>query len=239
LASYRLTSTDVEDALLRKNSDLPAGRIESSKREFSIVAATDVSTKDQFENLIIANSSGYPVRLRDVADVAVGAAEERVIARYRGNPSINMGLVKQATGNPLELSRALRAEIEKINETPPAGRRISIAYDSSVFIDRSIQSVFRTIAEAVLLVVLVIFFFLRNFRATLIPLVRISLSLVGAFALMYPFGFTINTLTLLAMVLAIGLVVDDAIVVLENIYRNIEAGVERVHAAVKGIQELC
>ena len=115
---------------------------------------------------------------------------------------------------------------------------ISISYDSSVFIDRSIKSVFRTVAEAVLLVALVIFFFLRNLRATLIPLVTIPLALVGSFALMYAFGFTINTLTLLAMVLAIGLVVDDAIVVLENIYRNIEAGMDRIPAAIKGIKEI-
>jgi multidrug efflux pump len=170
--------------------------------------------------------------------VAPGAAEERVIARFNGEPSINMGLVKQATGNPLELSRALRAEVAKINETLPPGMRINVAYDSSVFIDRSIDSVFTTIGEAVVLVVLVIFFFLRNLRATLIPLVTIPVSLVGAFALMYAFGFTINTLTLLAMVLAIGLVVDDAIVVLENIYRNVEAGMERVPAAIKGIKEI-
>src|SRR5512137_75157 len=238
LAGYRLTVGDVESALRRQNVELPSGRIESAKREFSIVAATDVSTREQFENLIVASSKGYPVRLRDVADIAVGPAEERVIARFRGEPSINMGLVKQATGNPLELSKALRAEVEKINETLPQGMRINIAYDSSVFIDRSIDSVFRTIAEAVVLVVLVIFFFLRNLRATLIPLVTIPVSLVGSFALMYAFGFTINTLTLLAMVLAIGLVVDDAIVVLENIYRNIEAGMDRVAAAIKGTKEI-
>jgi multidrug efflux pump len=238
LAAYSLTPGDVEDALRRQNIELPSGRIESAKREFPIVAATDVSTREQFENLIVAVVRGYPVRLRDVADVAVGPAEERVIARFRGEPSVNMGLVKQATGNPLELSRALRAEVDKINETLPAGMKINIAYDSSVFIEKSIESVFTTIGEAVILVVLVIFFFLRNLRATLIPLVTIPLSLVGSFALMYMFGFTINTLTLLAMVLAIGLVVDDAIVVLENIYRNIEAGMERVEAAVKGIKEI-
>jgi len=238
LAGYGLTVGDIESALRRQNVELPSGRIESAKREFSIVAATDVSTREQFENLIVASSKGYPVRLRDVADVRVGPAEERVIARYRGEPSVNMGLVKQATGNPLELSRALRAEVEKINETLPQGMRINIAYDSSVFIDRSIDSVFTTIAEAVVLVVLVIFFFLRNLRATLIPLVTIPVSLVGSFALMYAFGFTINTLTLLAMVLAIGLVVDDAIVVLENIYRNIEAGMDRVAAAIKGVKEI-
>ncbi|MGE5338066.1 MAG: efflux RND transporter permease subunit [Gemmatimonadota bacterium] len=238
LAGYRLTPQDVEDALRRQNVELPSGRIESSKREFTIVAATDVSTREQFENLIVAQVAGYPVRLRDVADVGIGPAEERVIARFNGKPSINMGIVKQATGNPLELSQAARAEIAKINETLPEGMKITVAYDSSVFIDRSISSVFRTITEAVALVVLVIFFFLRNLRATLIPLVTIPVSLVGAFALMYLFGFTINTLTLLAMVLAIGLVVDDAIVVLENIFRNIEKGMGRVDAAIKGIKEI-
>jgi multidrug efflux pump len=238
LAAYGLTPADVETALLRQNIELPSGRIESEQREFSIVASTDVSTRAQFENLIVAQVKGYPVRLSDIAQIGEGAQNERVIARYRGQPSINMGLVKQATGNPLELSKALRAEVERINETLPHGMRIVVAYDSSVFIERSISSVFTTIAEAVILVVLVIFFFLRNLRATLIPLVTIPLSLVGAFALMYAFGFTINTLTLLAMVLAIGLVVDDAIVVLENIYRNVEAGMDRVAAAVKGIKEI-
>jgi len=238
LAGYGLTPQDVENALRRQNIELPSGRIESAQREFSIVASTDVSTREQFEQMIVANSKGYPVRLRDLAEVAVGAVSERVIARYNGKPSINMGLIKQATANPLDLSKALRAELLKINPTLPPGMSINVAYDSSVFIDRSIKSVFTTVGEAVLLVALVIFFFLRNLRATLIPLVTIPLALVGSFALMYAFGFTVNTLTLLAMVLAIGLVVDDAIVVLENIYRNIENGMERVAAAVKGIKEI-
>ena len=238
LAGYGLTPQDVENALRRQNIELPSGRIESAQREFSIVASTDVSSREQFENLIIANSKGYPVRLRDIADVVVGAASERVIARYNGQPSINMGLIKQAVANPLDLSKALREELTKINPSLPAGMSVNISYDSSVFIDRSIKSVFRTVAEAVLLVALVIFFFLRNVRATLIPLVTIPLALVGSFALMYAFGFTINTLTLLAMVLAIGLVVDDAIVVLENIYRNVESGMDRVAAAIKGIKEI-
>ncbi|MGH6622388.1 MAG: efflux RND transporter permease subunit, partial [Burkholderiaceae bacterium] len=147
LAAYALTPQDVAAALRRQNIELPAGRIESAQREFSIVASTDVSTREQFENLIISQQKGYPVRLRDVADIVVGAASERVIARYKGEPSINMGLVKQATGNPLELSKALRAEIEKINASLPPGMSINIAYDSSVFIERSISSVFRTVGE--------------------------------------------------------------------------------------------
>jgi multidrug efflux pump len=238
LAGYRLTVQDVEDAVRRQNVELPSGRIESQQREFNIVAATDLQKVQEFENIIVANVSGYPVRLRDVATVKQGALDERVIARFNGDPAINMGVIKQATGNPLELSKAVWAEVDKINETLPPGMKITISYDSSVFIDRSIDNVFRTVAEAVILVVLVIFFFLRNLRATLIPLVTIPVSLVGAFALMYAFGFTINTLTLLAMVLAIGLVVDDAIVVLENIYRSIEDGMERVEAAIKGTKEI-
>jgi multidrug efflux pump len=238
LAGYRLTVQEVEEALRRQNVELPSGRIESHTREFNIVAATDLQTVAQFENAIVAHVAGYPVRLRDVAGVRIGAQSERVISRFNGEPSINMGVVKQATGNPLELSAAVRAEVARINETLPPGMKISISYDTSVFIDRSIDSVFMTVAEAVILVVLVIFFFLRNLRATLIPLVTIPVSLIGAFALMYAFGFTINTLTLLAMVLAIGLVVDDAIVVLENIYRNIEAGMDRVQAAIKGTREI-
>lgn len=238
LAGYRLTVQDVEEAVRRQNVELPSGRIESRQREFNIVAATDLQTVREFENIIVATVNGYPVRLRDVASVRQGARDERVIARFNGEPAINMGVIKQATGNPLELSQAVWSEVDKINETLPTGMRLTVSYDSSVFIQRSIDNVFRTIGEAVILVVLVIFFFLRNLRATLIPLVTIPVSLVGAFALMYAFGFTINTLTLLAMVLAIGLVVDDAIVVLENIYRNIEEGMDRVQAAIKGTKEI-
>jgi multidrug efflux pump len=238
LAGYKLTVQDVEDAIRRQNAEIPAGRIESSAREFTVVAETDISTPEQFGGIIVANVGGYPVRIRDLGNVTIGALNERTISRYNGKPSLNIGMVKQAVANPLELSEGVRAEVDKINENLPSGMKLVIAYDTSVFIDRSISSVFRTIGEAVLLVVLVIFFFLRSLRATIIPIVTIPVSLVGAFALMYVFGFTINTLTLLAMVLAIGLVVDDAIVVLENIHRHIEAGMGRIEAAMQGAREI-
>jgi multidrug efflux pump len=238
LAGYKLTVQDVEDAIRRQNAEIPAGRIESTTREFTVVAETDVQTPEQFNNIIIANVGGYPVRIRDVGSAQVGALDERVISRYNGKPSLNIGVIKQAVANPLELSQAVRAEVDKINENLPAGMKLVVAYDTSVFIDRSIASVFTTIGEAILLVVLVIFFFLRSLRATIIPIVTIPVSLIGAFAIMYFFGFTINTLTLLAMVLAIGLVVDDAIVVLENIFRHIEAGMERRAAAMQGAKEI-
>ncbi|MEO8507090.1 MAG: efflux RND transporter permease subunit [Betaproteobacteria bacterium] len=238
LAGYRLTVQDVEDAIRRQNAEIPAGRIESTSREFTVVAETDLQTPEQFAQIIIANVGGYPVRIKDVGTVAVGALDERVISRYNGKPSLNIGVIKQAVANPLELSQGVRAEVVKINENLPPGMKLIVAYDTSVFIDRSISSVFETIIEAILLVVLVIFFFLRSLRATIIPIVTIPVSLIGAFGLMYAFGFTINTLTLLAMVLAIGLVVDDAIVVLENIFRHIEEGMPRLEAAMQGSKEI-
>ncbi len=238
LAGYKLTVQDVEDALRRQNAEIPAGRIESTAREFTVVAETDVRTPEQFNNIIVANVGGYPVRIRDIGSAEIGAVNERTISRYNGNPSLNIGVIKQAVANPLDLSKAVRAEVERINQGVPPGMKFIIAYDTSVFIDRSIKSVFETIAEAILLVVLVIYFFLRSLRATVIPLTTIPVSLIGAFGLMYAFGFTINTLTLLALVLAIGLVVDDAIVMLENIFRHVEEGMPRKQAAIEGAREI-
>jgi len=238
LAAYKLTVQDVEDAIRRQNAEIPAGRIESSSREFTVVAETDLQSAEQFANIIIAQAGSYPVRIRDVGNAAVGPVDERTISRFNGKPSLNIGVIKQAVANPLELSNAVRIEVDRINEGLPEGMRLVVAYDTSVFIDRSIKSVFSTIAEAVGLVVLVIFFFLRSLRATIIPIVTIPVSLIGAFGLMYAFGFTINTLTLLALVLAIGLVVDDAIVMLENIFRHIEEGMPRRKAAIQGAREI-
>jgi multidrug efflux pump len=238
LAAYRLTPADVEDALRRQNVEVPAGRIESVEREFSVVSTTDLRTPEAFGDVILRNVDGYPVRISDVARVEIGAAAERTSVRFKGRSAVSLGVIKQATANPLELSKALRAELPRIAEELPEGMRVDISYDSSVFIDRSIKSVFVTIGEAIVLVLAIIFFFLRNLRATLIPLVTIPVSLIGAFAIMFVLGFTINTLTLLALVLAIGLVVDDAIVMLENIYRHIEEGMSRREAAFKGAKEI-
>ncbi len=243
LAAYNLTPADVEDALAKQNVEVPAGRIESRQREFSVVAQTDLTKPEQFAAIIVkqatdARGNSYPVRIADLGRVEIGAASERSTVRFNGKPAVALGVIKQATANPLELSKALRAELPKVTSELPKGMQANIAYDSSIFIDRSIDAVFKTIGEAILLVLLIIFFFLRNFRATLIPLVTIPVSLVGAFALMFMLGFTINTLTLLALVLAIGLVVDDAIVVLENIFRHIEEGMPRMQAAFQGAKEI-
>jgi multidrug efflux pump len=238
LAGYKLTVQDVEEAIRRQNAEIPAGRIESSAREFTVVAETDVRSPEQFNSIIVANVGGYPVRVRDVGNAEIGPVDERTISRFNGRTSLNIGVIKQAVSNPLELSNAVRDEVKKINDGLPTGMRLVVAYDTSVFIDRSISSVFETIVEAIVLVVLVIFFFLRSLRATIIPIVTIPVSLIGAFGIMYMFGFTINTLTLLSMVLAIGLVVDDAIVMLENIFRHIEDGMPRRQAAITGAREI-
>ncbi len=238
LSAYGLTPQDVEDALRRQNVEIPSGRIESRDREFTVLSDTGLATPAEFENLILAQADGYLVRLSDVGRAELGAREERRVVRFKGESAVALGVIKQAVANPLEVSEAVRDILPRIAESLPEGMKVEVAYDSSVFIDRSIKNVFTTIAEAVALVVLVIFLFLRNLRAILIPLVTIPVSLVGAFVFMYAFGFSINTLTLLAMVLAIGLVVDDAIVMLENIFRHVEEGMAPVQAAFKGAKEI-
>ena len=238
LAAYKLTVQDVEDALRKQNLEVPAGRIESQQREFNVTARTDLNTVAQFGEVALKQASGITVRLKDVARIEEAAASERSRVRLNGVPSVSTGVIRQATANPLEVAAGVRAMMPRIQEDLPASIEVRQANDNSVFIDRSIKSVYRTIAEAVVLVALVVFVFLRTLRASFIPLVTIPVSLIGSFALMAAAGFTVNTLTLLALVLAIGLVVDDAIVVLENIFRHIEEGLEPFQAALKGAKEI-
>ncbi len=238
LAAYELTPQDVEIALRRQNVEVPAGRIESKETEFTVLAETDLRLPDEFGAVIIKQVAGYPVRLRDVARIERGPLDERVSVRFNGQPAVAIGVVKQAVANPLDISKGVRAELPFILANLPEGMKVEVAHDTSIFIQASIDAVFETIGEAVLLVVIVVFLFLRSVRATLIPVVTIPASLLGAFAIMYVLGFTVNTLTLLAMVLAIGLVVDDAIVVLENIYRHIEEGMPPMAAAFQGSKEI-
>jgi multidrug efflux pump len=238
LAAYRITVQDVEDALRKQNLEVPAGRIESQQREFSVTARTDLNTVAQFNEVALKQVSGYTVRLRDVARIEQAPASERSSVRLNGVPSISTGIIRNATANPLEISAGVREVMPLIQADLPPGLKVQVANDNSVFIDRSVKSVYVTITEAVLLVALVVFVFLRTLRASIIPLVTIPVSLIGSFALMSAAGFTINTLTLLALVLAIGLVVDDAIVMLENIFRHIEEGLTPFQAALKGAKEI-
>ncbi|HWI80533.1 efflux RND transporter permease subunit [Ramlibacter sp.] len=238
LAGYRLTTQDVEDAIRRSNLELPAGRIESQQREFSVTSQTDLVRPAQFAEIVIKNVNGFPVKIRDVAQVEEGAADERSSVRLNGRTAISAGVIRQATANPLTLAEGVRDMIPKLKQDLPPDVSIDIANDNSLFIDRSVKNVYRTIGEAILLVALVIFVFLRTVRASVIPIVTIPVSLIGTFGLMALFGFTINTLTLLALVLAIGLVVDDAIVMLENIFRHIEEGMDPFSAGIRGAREI-
>jgi len=238
LAAYRLTVQDVEDALRRQNLEVPAGRIESQQREFNVTARTDLNTERQFGEIALKAAAGHTVRLRDVAKIEQGPADERSIVRLNGLPAVSAGVIRNATANPLSISEGVREAMPLIQQDLPPGVTFLIANDNSVFIDRSIKSVYKTTAEAVALVALVVFLFLRTLRASIIPLITIPVSLIGVFSLMALAGFSVNTLTLLSLVLAIGLVVDDSIVVLENIFRHIEEGLTPFKAALKGAREI-
>jgi len=238
LAAYNLTVQDVENAVRAQNTEIPSGRIESLDREFTVLAKTALQTPEEFENIVVKESDGFQVRLSQVARVEVAAADVRRSATYNGETSISLGVVKQATANPLEVAAAVRKTLDDLAPSLPEGMGSFVGYDTSVFIAESIRSVYETILEAIVLVVLVIFVFLRTVRASFIPVVTIPISLITSFAIMLMFGFSINTLTLLAMVLAIGLVVDDAIVMLENIYRHIEMGKTPFQAAIDGSREI-
>ena len=238
LAAYGLTVQDIEGAIRSQNLEVPAGRIESVDREFTVLSRTGLTTPEGFADIVVKDADGFAVTLGDVARIEIAAADERRATRLNGRNSVTLGVVKQATANPLDVAREVRAALPSLVEVLPAGMEAVVANDTTVFIERSIAAVFTTIAEAVGLVVLVTLLFLRSFRATLIPVVTIPVSLVATFALMYAAGFSINTLTLLALVLAIGLVVDDAIVVLENVYRHVERGEPPFQAALIGTREI-
>ncbi|MDM8535580.1 efflux RND transporter permease subunit [Desulfobacterales bacterium HSG17] len=238
LAALKVTVQDVETALSQQNIEIPGGRIESAAREFTILSDTGMNTVEEFKNLILRNEDGYLVKLQDVARVEIGPESDRSRLRSNGKNAVAIGIVKQSTANPLEISKALNKIIPEVKKDLPLGMSMNIDYDSSIFIENSIDNVFQTIFEAVILVILVIFVFLRSVRSTIIPLVTIPVSLIGAFAIMWVLGFSINTLTLLALILAVGLVVDDAIVMLENIYRHVEQGMTPFKAAIKGSREI-
>ncbi len=239
LAAYGLTAADVEQAIGQQNIELPAGRVESRLREFTVTARTDLNSVEEFSNIVLKQASGYPVRIRDIGRVELDASSARSSVRFNGQNALGVGVIRQATANPLTLAQSVRALIPVLNEELASEDiQVGISYDSTVFIDKSIQAVFMTILEAIILVALVIFFFLRSLRAAIIPLVTIPVSLIGAFTIMLIAGFSVNTLTLLALVLAIGLVVDDAIVVLENIFRHIEEGMKPLAAAFQGSKEI-
>jgi multidrug efflux pump len=238
LAAHQLTTQDIEAAIRSENAEIPGGRVEGERREFSVRTRGELSTPEGFGAIIVSQKGNDYVRLRDVADVKVGAEDERTIARWNGEPAIGLGIVKQSKASTVDVAAEIRAALVELDELLPEGMKLDVAYDSSVFINESILQVRETLLIALGLVVLVVLAFLKSFRATIIPTLAIPISIIGSLAAVYFAGFTINILTLLGLVLSIGLVVDDAIVVLENIFRHMEMGKSRWQAAMDGSKEI-
>lgn len=239
LAARGLTVADVEAAIRAENVELPAGSIESRSRQFTVRTERAFREPEDFRQLVLRQGEeGYLVRLGDVARVEKGSVEDRTFFRGNATPMVGIGIIKQSQANTVAVAKAARDEAERLNGTLPAGMAIKESYDTSVFIESAISEVYKTLFIAIALVVLVIFLFLGSVRAMLVPAVTVPVSLIGTFIILYALGFSINLLTLLALVLAIGLVVDDAIVVLENVHRRLEEGEPPLVAAYQGTRQV-
>ncbi len=238
MAAHQITVLDVRNALRQQNVELPSGRVENLDREMTIQTLGELKTPEEFNRLVIRNDGSTLVRLLDIGEARPGVENERTIARNNGRPCIFLGVVKQSKANTVEVADGIKAEMESIRKTLPDGIETVVNYDESIYVNKAITEVWETLAIAFALVVIIIWLFLGNFRSTVIPAVAIPISLVATFAILHAFGFSINILTMLALVLAIGVVVDDAIVVLENIHRHIENGMSPMQAAFKGMDEI-
>ncbi len=239
LAARALTVGDIESALRRENVQLPAGRLESRTREFSLRTEVGLDTPEDFRKLAIGRGAdGHLVRLGEVADVRLAAENERSMMRTNGRAGVGIGIEAQSKANTLDVVRGVRAEVARVQAELPAGASLVVNVDNGVSIEAALREVLIAVVFAFFSVLLVIYAFLGNLRTTLIPAVTIPVSITAAFMAMYALGYSINVLTLLGVVLAIGLVVDDAIVVLENIHRRVEAGDSPIVAAVGGSREI-
>lgn len=239
MAARGLTVNDIEAVLRAENVELPAGRLESVQREYTLRTRTGLDEAKDFRELVVGRGAdGQLVRLGDVARVELGAASERALARANAQAAVSLGISQQSKANTVELSRGVRAEMKRMESSLPEGMHISVNFDRAEFINESIKEVFYALGFALLLVLIVIYAFLGTLRATLIPAVVIPVSLLASFIVVQPMGFSVNVLMLLGLVLAIGLIVDDAIVVLENIYRRIEHGQPPLLAALDGSKEI-
>jgi multidrug efflux pump len=238
MAAHQVTVLDVQQALFEQNVELPSGRVENWDREMTIQTRGEMKSIEEFNQLVVRQDKDRFVRLRDIGRAEQGVENERTGARNNGRPCIFLGIVKQSKANSVAVSHGIRDQLELVRPTIPDGIEMVVNYDESTFVEESISEVWLTLGFAFFLVVTVIFVFLHNFRATIIPAIAIPVSIIASFAVMHLLGFSINILTMLALVLAIGIVVDDAIVVLENIHRHIEEGMKPMDAAFKGMKEI-
>ncbi len=239
LASRGLTVQDVQNAVRTRNIEIPAGRIESARREFTVRSLGELKTPEEFQDLVVANQDGQLVKLRDLARVELGPEDDRSTLRFTGTTAVAIGVVRQSKANLIEVSEAIRTELPAIQAALPPGVELVTAFDGAKFVRRSIEEAKETLVLAGILVIVIIFVFLRNLKGTIIPGLAIPTSIVAAFGLLYALGFSINNLTLLALILSIGIVVDDAIIVMENAYRHQEKlGENPTTAAMKGTSEI-
>jgi len=239
LEARGLTVQDVERAVQSRNVEIPAGRIESDKREFTVRSLGELKTPLEFAEMTVASPNGQLVKLKDLARVELGPEDVRSSLRFNGNPTLGVGIVRQSKSNLIDVADNVLAALPRIRQDLPPGVGLDVAFDGSVYVRRSIQEAEESLVIAGVLVIIIIFVFLRNLRATVIPGLAIPTSIVGTFAVLYFLDFSINNLTLLALTLAIGIVVDDAIIVLENAYRHQdELGEDPVTAAVNGTREI-
>ncbi|MEX0823460.1 MAG: efflux RND transporter permease subunit, partial [Balneolaceae bacterium] len=238
LAAYKVTPLDVQQALNRENVELPSGRIEGVTTELSVRTMGRLSTVDEFNNLIIREENGNKIRFRDIGRAELGAQNERTVLKRNGVPMVGVVAIPQPGSNQLSIAEEFFNRIERIKRDLPEDVEIAVGFDTTEYIKESINEVQQTVFLALGLVIAVIFLFLRNWRTTLIPVIVIPIALIGSFFIMYIAGFSINVLTMLAIVLAIGLVVDDAIVVLENIYAKMEQGLPVIEAGILGSKEI-
>jgi multidrug efflux pump len=238
MTSLNVSPTDIQNALQNNNYLAGVGQTKGSMVATNLVTNTNLQTPEEFKQLVIKQQNGAIVRLRDVADIELGAEDYNSDVRFSGSVATFMGIFVLPTANTLDVIKRVRVALPDIERELPTGMRMAIPYDSTLYIQSAIDDVIRTLTETILIVIVVIFLFMGSFRSVLIPIVAIPLSLVGAFFLMLLFGFTLNLLTLLAIVLAVGLVVDDAIVVVENVERHLQEGMRPFDAAIKGAREL-
>ncbi|MDR3224128.1 MAG: efflux RND transporter permease subunit [Holosporales bacterium] len=238
MAFYNLTVIDVMNAIRRQSIESPAGKIINNNREYVVTTVADLKEAEEFNDTPIVNKKGHIVKLRDIGNAKLDKSNKNTITRFNGETIVSLSVVSQTSANPIQVSRGIRMKFEELQKQIPADIKFSIAYDSTTFIERSLNEVYNTIFESILLVVLVVFVFLNSLRAAVVPLITVPISLIGAMFIMYMFDFTINSMTLMSMVLAIGLVVDDAIVILENVYKHIEKGLSPIRAAIDGAKEV-
>lgn len=238
MAAHGATVADVERALREQNVELPSGRIENQERELTIQVEGEMKTVAQFDRMIIRQNDTRVVRLLDIGHAEAGVEDERTIMRFNGKPTIGLGVVRQSRANEVAVAHGIKDKLAEIAPLLPAGMKLDLGYDSTLYVERAVVEVFETLGIAFLLVVITIFIFLRDLRATILPALSVPVSVIATFGVLYVLGFSINIFTLLALVLAIGVVVDDSIVVLENMHRHIEDGMSPMAAASQTMREI-